>query len=354
MHPAPLSLAALLAELVEVMPLPRKAVLEIALQKPCAYLRLRRDLLPRRCCYRCRIAALGFPRRRACCTSSRAKAKLCQPGRAGRRWWSLTLLDPNAEVLGGVEKRRHTEGSPSLSSRCPSREDLLTSARGWSESTDLVRGCCFTASAASWPSVCRWSHAGRDLGTGRGLLAWAMEIDEASVVAGLESVQPIAGHLEAVVEGQDFEVRIDAAQTPDDIAEALAAVRALSTGRVHLVLSTEGGGNRAVRRRLAEIGENGADRVILTLSNPRTEDPNQILDDLLAGFRHPGKVRVEPDRQTAIKTVLAHARIGDVVIIGKGCHTYQIFADCVIPFDDSAVARQWLRANPGRLAQHSA
>ena len=148
------------------------------------------------------------------------------------------------------------------------------------------------------------------------------------------------------IEGQDFDVRIDAAQTPDDTAEALAALRAVAAGRVHLVLSAEGGGDRAERRQLAEIAENGADRVILTLSNPRTEDPNQILDDLLAGFRRPGKVRVEPDRRVAIETALAHARAGDVVLIaGKGRHTYQIFADSVIPFDDHAVARQWLRAH---------
>ena len=186
-------------------------------------------------------------------------------------------------------------------------------------------------------------------------LAWAMEIDGADVVAGLESIQTVAGHLEAVVEGQDFDVRIDAAQTPDDITEALAALRAVAAGRVHLVLSAEGCGNRADRRQLAEIAENGADRVILTLSNPRTEDPNQILDDLLAGFRRPGKVCVEPDRRMAIETALAHARAGDgVLIAGKGRHTYQIFADSVIPFDDHAVARQWLRAHTHTVTQCSA
>ena len=82
--------------------------------------------------------------------------------------------------------------------------------------------------------------------------------------------------------------------------------------------------------------ETGADRVILTLSNPRTEDPGQILDDLLAGFHRPGKVRVEPDRQLAIEAALTDARSGDVVLVtGKGRHTYQIFADRVTPFDDA-------------------
>src|SRR5207302_4799844 len=105
----------------------------------------------------------------------------------------------------------------------------------------------------------------------------------------------------------------------------------------------EGGGQRHKGRRLAEAAEAGADRVILTISNPRTEDPNRILDDVLAGFRRPGKVRVEPDRRRAIEVALADARTGDTVLIaGKGRHTYEILADRVVPFDDAEVARQWL------------
>jgi UDP-N-acetylmuramoyl-L-alanyl-D-glutamate--2,6-diaminopimelate ligase len=186
-------------------------------------------------------------------------------------------------------------------------------------------------------------------------LAWALEIDHDAVIAGLEAVQSVAGHLEAVVEGQDFDVRIDASQTPSALVEALTAVRAVAAGRVHCVLSSEGCGDRALRRQLAEIAETGADRVILTLSNPRTEDPGQILDDLLAGFHRPGKVRVEADRQLAIEAALTDARSGDVVLVtGKGRHTYQIFADRVTPFDDAAIARQWIRAHQPTPVQRSA
>jgi UDP-N-acetylmuramoyl-L-alanyl-D-glutamate--2,6-diaminopimelate ligase len=186
-------------------------------------------------------------------------------------------------------------------------------------------------------------------------LAWAMEIDRADVVAGLESVEPIAGYLEAIVEGQDFDIRVDVAQTPDAVAEALAALRSIAMGRVHFVLSAEGCGDRAARRWLAEVAETGADRVILTLNNPRTEDPDQILDDLLAGFRRPGKVQVLPDRRIAIETALSNARFGDVVLIGgKGRQNYQIFANSVIPFDDCAVARQWLQARRPTTTQRLA
>jgi len=175
-------------------------------------------------------------------------------------------------------------------------------------------------------------------------LGWALEIDREAIVAGLESVQSVAGYLETVSEGQDFDVRVDVAQTPAALGEALAAVRAVAAGRVHCVLSAEGNGDRTMRRWLAETAESGADRIILTVSNPRTENPDQILDDLVAGLRRPGKVRIEPNRQTAIEAALADARRGDVVLItGKGRQSFEILADHAIPFDDAAVARQWLR-----------
>ena len=71
-------------------------------------------------------------------------------------------------------------------------------------------------------------------------LAWGLGIDRSAVVAGLESIQPVAGHLEAVFEGQDFEVRIDAAQTPTALGEAWPPLRSIASGRVHCVLSSDG------------------------------------------------------------------------------------------------------------------
>jgi UDP-N-acetylmuramoyl-L-alanyl-D-glutamate--2,6-diaminopimelate ligase len=177
-------------------------------------------------------------------------------------------------------------------------------------------------------------------------LAWSRGLALDAVVAGLESVTSVSGRLEAVSEGQDFEVRIDQASQADELSYALAAVRAIVPGRVHGVLGAEGLRDRTIRLRLAHAAESGADRVILTTDNPRTEDPNQILDDLLAGFRRPGRVRVEPDRRRAIEVALADAQPGDAVLIaGKGQRTFQILADRAIPFDDKAIASQWLRAH---------
>jgi len=264
--------------------------------------------------------------------------------------------DPNAEILGAVnlDARRvafamEPASRPGLGADVSARIVRLDGAgtrmvlRGFDR--EIAVGLRLVGPRAA---ACALAAAA---------LAWALEIDRDAVVDGLEQVPPVAGHLEAVDEGQDFDVRVDAAGTPDALAEALAAVRAVGAGRVHCVLGAEGGGDRAERTRLAEAAEAGADRVILTASNPRSEDPNRILDQLLAGFRRPGKVRVEPDRRRAIEAALADARAGDSVLIaGKGRHTYQIFADRVVPFDDAEVAREWLRhhARPLTSTQRSA
>lgn len=297
-------------------------------------------------------APLGFPPE-VLLERRRAKAKLCHqvvPGGVV----VVNADDPHAEILGGVnlDARRvsfaleptvTTRGIVDVSARLERIDGSGTRMflHGFSRELALHLPLVGTRVATSALAAAA--------------LAWAMEIDEADVVTGLQSVQTIAGQLEAVVEGQDFDVRIDVAQTPNEIAEALTTLRAVATGRVHLIMSAEGEGDRAERRLLAEIAENSADRVILTLNNPRAEDPNQIIDDLLAGFRRPGKVRVEPDRQVAIESALSHARTGDVVIItGKGRRTYQIFADSVIPFDDHAVVRRWLRTHSSVITRCSA
>ena len=177
-------------------------------------------------------------------------------------------------------------------------------------------------------------------------VAWSRGLALDAVVAGLEAVTSVPGRLAAVREGQDFEVRIDQSSRGDELAHALAAVRAIAPGRVHSVVGAEGLRDRRERLALADAAESGADRVILTTDNPRTEDPDQILDDLLSGFRRPGRVRIEPDRRRAIEAALADAEPGDAVLIaGKGARTFQILADRALPFDDAAVASEWLRAH---------
>lgn len=250
--------------------------------------------------------------------------------------------DPNAEMLGGVnlDARRVAFAFEPVAS--PGAGVDVSARLEWLDGSGtrmLLHGFDREATlhlplVGSRAATCALAAAA---------LAWGLGIDRSAVVAGLESLPPVAGHLEAVFAGQDFEVRVDAAQTPEALGEALATLRSIVSGRIHCVLSSDGCGDRGERRRLAAVAEMGADRVVLTLSNPRTEEPAQILGDLLAGFHRPGKVCVEPDRRAAIQMGLAHAGCGDAVLIaGKGRHAFQIFADRVIPFDDNEVATQWL------------
>jgi UDP-N-acetylmuramoyl-L-alanyl-D-glutamate--2,6-diaminopimelate ligase len=187
-------------------------------------------------------------------------------------------------------------------------------------------------------------------------LAWASGVALDAVVAGLESVSDLPGRLAtvAVDGGHDFEVRIDEARHPAELQQRLRDLRSVGAARVHCVFGAEGEASgadpesnrrsRAERRALAAVAESLADRVTITTDNPRAEDPDAILDDLLSGFRRPGRVRVEPDRRLAIEVALADAAPGDAVLIaGKGRRTFQIHADRAVPFDDADVARAWLR-----------
>ncbi len=186
-------------------------------------------------------------------------------------------------------------------------------------------------------------------------VAWSRGVGLDAVVAGLESVTGVPGRLDAVDEGQGFDVRVDQAGDAAELHEALSCLRATHPGgRVHCVFGAEGhgaglGDARAGRLALAAAAEAAADRLTVTTDNPRSEDPDRIVDDLLAGLTRPGRARVEPDRRLAIEAALADALPGDAVLIaGKGRQTFQIFSDRALPFDDATVARSWLRAHkPG-------
>ena len=178
--------------------------------------------------------------------------------------------------------------------------------------------------------------------------AWACGVRARSVVEGLESVRTLSGRLEPAVpvEHQDAEVVafIDDACDADELAEALADVRAAGARRLVCVLGSEGNTGVARRRRLAEAAEEGADVVLLTTDNPRGEDPNVIFDNLLAGMRRPGRARLVPDRKLAIEQAVALARAGDVVVVaGKGRRAVQIYDNHAVNFDDRAAAARAVR-----------
>ena len=258
--------------------------------------------------------------------------------------------DPDAEILGGLnlDARRVSFGVGRAG-----HADVSATLERIDSSGSRFRLHGFDRTRTVDLRLVGVRHVGHALAAAA--LAWSLHLDADAVVAGLESVTCVANHLEAVDEGQDFDVRIDGAQTATPLAQALSALKSVSAGRIHLVLSAEGGQDRATRRALSHAAESGADRVILTLGNPRSEDPDHVLDDVLGGFRRPGRVHVEPDRRRAIEAALSDARRGDAVLIaGKGRNAYQIFADRVAPFDDFAVARRILVGRAAPAAYRSA
>ena len=170
-----------------------------------------------------------------------------------------------------------------------------------------------------------------------------------AVVAGLQAPLTIPGRLERVRVGADqaFTVLVDYAHTPAALRGVLDAARPLAGGgRVVTVFGCGGDRDREKRPAMGHAAARGADVVVLTSDNPRSEDPDQIARAVLAGLRDgPASVIVERDRRAAIRDALAEARPGDVVVIaGKGHETGQTIGDRTVPFDDRVVVREELEA----------
>ncbi len=175
------------------------------------------------------------------------------------------------------------------------------------------------------------------------------------LLAALAQGVQVPGRFQPVDEGQGFAVLVDYAHTPDSLQNVLSAARELTDGRVLCVFGAGGDRDAGKRPLMGQIGADLADVAVITSDNPRSEDPQAIVEQVLAGARRarrpPGAaaVEVEVDRRAAIAHALELALPGDVVVIaGKGHEQGQELAGGVkIPFDDVTVAREELRARSG-------
>lgn len=177
--------------------------------------------------------------------------------------------------------------------------------------------------------------------------ATVLGIAPATIARGIASVRAVPGRFERIDEAQPFATVVDFAHTPDSLVAALDAARLLAApdgGRVIVVVGCGGDRDRGKRPVIAAAAEELADVAILTSDNPRSENPLDILAEMVGGLQDKTSVRVEEDRATAISLAIDEARPGDVVLIaGKGHETTQTFADCTVHFDDREVALQALR-----------
>jgi UDP-N-acetylmuramoyl-L-alanyl-D-glutamate--2,6-diaminopimelate ligase len=182
------------------------------------------------------------------------------------------------------------------------------------------------------------------------LAAWAaareLGVASEAIVAGLRDAGRVPGRFEPVDEGQPFAVMVDYSHTPDSLENALRAARELAAGRVIVVFGAGGDRDRGKRPLMGAIGARDADLAIVTSDNPRSEQPEAIIEEILGGIADRSTVEVDPDRRTAICRAVAVAEPGDVVVIaGKGHEQGQEFAGGrKEPFDDAAVAREAVRA----------
>ncbi len=182
-------------------------------------------------------------------------------------------------------------------------------------------------------------------------LAAAIElgVDPQDAVDALAGASRVPGRFEPIDEGQDFAVLVDYAHTPDSVVNALRAARDLGEGRLIAIVGAGGDRDKAKRPLMGEAAAGIADLPIITSDNPRSEDPDQIIEDVLAGIEDRDAVEVEPDRDAAIKLAIETAEAGDTIVIaGKGHEQGQEFeGGRKIPFDDRDVARKHLRARIG-------
>jgi UDP-N-acetylmuramoyl-L-alanyl-D-glutamate--2,6-diaminopimelate ligase len=169
-------------------------------------------------------------------------------------------------------------------------------------------------------------------------VALGVGIDLATVVGRLADAPQVPGRMERLADVPCLVLR-DYAHTPDAVERLLATVRAITSGRVILVFGCGGDRDRAKRPVMGALAAAGADLTLLTTDNPRTEDPERIIDDIAVRMPAASYRRVI-DRHLAIAAALGEARPGDtVVLMGKGHETYQLVGTTKEPFDEPAIVR---------------
>jgi UDP-N-acetylmuramoyl-L-alanyl-D-glutamate--2,6-diaminopimelate ligase len=174
--------------------------------------------------------------------------------------------------------------------------------------------------------------------------ALLLDIEPIDIVDGLSRVPVVRGRFEPVPNDKGLHVLVDYAHTPDALETAITSLRELTDGRVITVFGCGGDRDRAKRPEMARAVHQNTDVMVVTSDNPRSEDPQQIINDILAGLPDTDtsdNTFVEIDRQKAIAKAIELLTPSDVLLIaGKGHETVQIIGDDSLAFDDVVVAQQ--------------
>ena len=182
----------------------------------------------------------------------------------------------------------------------------------------------------------------------------ALGYDDEAIAGALQNAAGAAGRLERVQAGSDVSgeplVLVDYAHTPDALENVLSTLKDLKTEeqQLHLVFGCGGNRDRAKRPKMASVAETYADRITVTSDNPRDEDPDAIVDEIMNGFTEDTRAAVTriTDRREAIEQAIRDADPGTILLIaGKGHETYQEIAGERHPFDDREIARNALKGS---------
>lgn len=209
-------------------------------------------------------------------------------------------------------------------------------------STRATVAACGQNTEFEFPLVGRFNVENMLVCFGIGL---ALGLDVQTIVSALCSAPQVPGRLERVIGTRGtvapFGVLVDYAHTPDSVAKAIGAVKAVTKGDVICVFGCGGDRDHGKRPKMGAAALD-ADYAIVTSDNPRTENPDDIIAQILPGMQgHEERYRVVPDRKQAIREALAIAKPGDAVLIaGKGHEDYQIIGTVKYPFDDRVVAAE--------------
>ncbi|MBI3556879.1 MAG: UDP-N-acetylmuramoyl-L-alanyl-D-glutamate--2,6-diaminopimelate ligase [Deltaproteobacteria bacterium] len=175
-------------------------------------------------------------------------------------------------------------------------------------------------------------------------VAIGLGIPPETISAALANAGQVPGRMEKVPNTHGLTVVVDYAHTPDALEKALTALKQLGPKRLLCVFGCGGDRDAGKRPLMGAIAERLADVVFVTSDNPRTENPDQIIEMIMVGLKDPARARRINDRQAAIAQAISILREKDILLIaGKGHEDYQIIGTQKLPFDDRLVAQENLR-----------
>ena len=236
----------------------------------------------------------------------------------------------------------------SLSTYSSQTEEIATLYASDIEST--VNGLSFTLHSESGVAKIQSSHIGRFnvdnlLATSAYLLATGISFDNA--VNAIQQCQAVDGRMQTYGTAQQTHIVIDFAHSPSALTQALQSLRTHVPENGHLWCVFGCGGDRDIGKRplMGRAAELYADKVVLTDDNPRSEQSEAIISDILSGFEKPEKVQIEQDRKLAITNTILAAKTKDIILVaGKGHEQYQEITGVQHPFSDAKVVMQALQA----------